>query len=68
MTIPEGLLEFWGFPPLLMDKYFSSTSLRTALFLVSNGFITLSLICVALHVADLIDMPFSFASVEQVYP
>lgn len=29
VSIPEGLLEFWGLPPFLMDKYFSSTAFFT---------------------------------------
>lgn len=70
MTIPEDLLEFWGFPPFLMDKFFHvlRSSLKTALFVAFSGFSTPSLILVALHVADLIDMSFpSFTSVEQLY-
>lgn len=44
------------------------SSLKSALFVVSNGFITPSLILVALRVTDLIDVPFpSSMSVEHLY-
>lgn len=34
VTIPEGLLEFWGLPPFLLDKYFSSTAFFTEVSII----------------------------------